>query len=157
MVTVEQYDKEKHIEQVLRMNLREDDKRELLASSGCPSYAVGLQQSVELSDLVCYVYLYENRIIALSGASDTWLGSALVWAMASDEVFEHWQEVEPLFIKHVNAVLDIPGIKVIGNVIDLRNEAHIRWIKRLGFTLTGDTIELGGYTFESFYKERKKI
>ena len=153
-IGVEKYNKEKHLKKVLRMKLREADQRELLASSGCPSYAVGLQQSVEASNLVCYVYLYEDRIIALSGAVSTGSDLALVWAMASDEVFEHWKEVEPLFIKHVNAVLDMPEVLTIGNVIDLRNTTHIKWIKRLGFKLTGSIIKLGGYDFESFYKIR---
>ena len=156
-IRVEKYNKDKHFKKVLRMKLREADQRELLASSDCPSYAVGLQRSVEASDLVCYVYLYEDRIIALSGAASTEFDFALVWAMASDEVFEHWKEVEPLFIKHVNAVLDIPGVVGMGNVIDLRNKAHIKWIKRLGFTLTGIIIKLGGYDFESFYKSKEGV
>ena len=58
-------------------------------------------------------------------------------------------------IGNVNAVLDEPGIEVIGNVIDLRNEAHIRWITKLGFRLTGVTTQLGGYNFETFYKRRR--
>ena len=157
MIKVEHYDHVKHYAQLLRMRLREDDQRELLASSACPSYIIGLQQSVEVSDIVCYVYLYEGRIVALSGARKTHLSSyAIVWAMGTDEVLEHWHEVEPLFTKHVNAVLDEPGIEIIGNVIDLRNDAHIRWIKKLKFIMTGDIITMNGYKFESFYKKKKE-
>ncbi len=129
-----------------------------LASSSCPSYIIGLQQSVEVSDIVCYAYLNEGRIVALSGARKTHLSSyALVWAMGTDEVLKHWHEVEPLFTKHVNAILDEPGIEIIGNVIDLRNDAHIRWIKKLKFIMTGDTVTMNGYEFESFYKTKEGI
>jgi len=153
-VYVEAYQKDLHFKQLINMKLREADRKELLASTGL-DVTKGLVESVERSDIVTYVYLCDNRIIALSGAAYTVNPEfALVWAMGTNEVLEHWGEVEPLFTKHVNGVLDVPEVKIIGNVIDLRNEAHIRWIKKLGFTMTGDIIKLGGYNFESFYKRR---
>ena len=156
-VSVEIYNKEKHYNKVVHMSLREADKRELKASTGCASIQ-GLGTALDTSDLICYVYFdAEGHVIAVSGASSSPVpGIAIVWAMATDEVFQHWNEVEPLFIKHVDAVLSYPRIKTIGNVIDLRNDAHVRWIKKLGFTLTGITMKLGGYNFESFYKRRDK-
>jgi len=155
MINVELYNETKHLERITQMKLREADRKELLASTGLPT-DLGLHSSVAASDIVCYTYLDQDKIIAVSGAAHTPLASfALVWAMGTDEVLKHWDEVEPLFTKHVNAVLDEPGVEVIGNVIDLRNEAHIRWITKLGFRLTGDTTKLGGYDFETFYKEER--
>ena len=155
-VYVEDYDEYLHYNGILQMKLREADRQELLASTGSDD-PESLVHAANTSDIVCYVYLYDNRIIALSGASHTHIPSyATVWAMGTDAVIEHWKEIEPLFTKHVNAVLDEPEIEVIGNIIDLRNEAHIRWIKKLGFTMTGVRIKLGGYKFESFYKRRNK-
>ena len=154
-VYVEVYDRKKHYEKVVHMPLREADRRELKAATGCGPVQ-GLRLSLDTSDLVCYVYFnIDGDVIAVSGASSSPGPTvAVVWAMATDEVFKYWTEVEPLFVQHVNAVLDTPGIETIGNVIDLRNDAHVRWIKKLGFTLTGITMKLGGYDFESFYKRR---
>ncbi len=157
MIVVEHYEYAKHYKKLLRMQLRDADQRELLASSSCPSYIVGLQRSVEVSDIVCKIYLNEGRIVAVAGARHTEIPCfAVVWALATDEVLKHWHEVEPLFTKHVNAILDEPGIEIIGNVIDLRNDAHIRWIKKLKFIMTGDITTMNGYAFESFYKRRGK-
>jgi len=153
-VYVEAYNKDKHFKRLINMKLREADSQELKASTG-HSVVKGLVESVERSDIVTYVYLYGNRIIALSGAAYVVEPeTAVVWAMGTDEVLEHWREVEPLFTEHVNDVLNVPGIEVIGNIIDLRNKAHIRWIKKLGFTMTSVTIKLNGYDFETFYKRR---
>ena len=159
MINVELYDNDRHYLKLLNMKLREADREELLASTGL-TQVDGLTTSVEKSNIVCYTYLYNDKLIALSGASQLpgfAPNFAVVWAMGTDEVLEYWSEVEPLFTKHVNAVLDEPGITSIGNVIDLRNKAHIRWIKKLGFTLSGIIIELGGYDFETFYKRKEEI
>ena len=136
------------------MKLRDADARELLASTSLTSVTVGLLQSVERSDIACWIYLNDkDRIVAVSGATHTVIPEfALVWAMGTDEVLKHWDEVEPLFILHVNNILDIPGIVLMGNVIDLRNTVHIKWVKKLGFNFTGDICNLGGYKFESFIK-----
>jgi len=155
MICVEYYDFHRHFQKLINLKLREADERELLASTGL-SVRQGLAKAAELSTIVCYVYLdAEKNIVAISGAAKTMTkGVASVWAMATDTVFDHWGEIEPLFEKHVNSVFDYTGIEVIGNVIDLRNTAHIRWIKKLGFTMTGYTIELNGIKFEGFYKRR---
>jgi len=132
-----------------KMQLREADRNELLASSG----SIDLMPSVEVSDIVCHVYLNGDNIIALSGASYTDVkGFASVWALGTTDTLKYWDEVEPLFSVHVHAVLDVPGIVLIGNKIDMRNKAHIRWLHKLDFTFSGEYMELGGQKFEIFYK-----
>lgn len=153
MIDVEIYDKEQHYLKLLNMKLREADKQEMLASSGV-GVTAGLVGAVAVSDIVCKAYLLnKDKLIAIAGALYSPIKNfAIVWAMGTDDVLEHWEEIEPLFTKHVNAILNVPGIEIMGNVIDLRNTAHIRWIQKLGFTMTGETIMLGGFEFELFYK-----
>ena len=152
MIRVEKYAKHRHFDRILKMQLREADREELWASTGLPQ-GEGLIRSVNKSDIVCYVYLNGKEIIALSGASYTELSTfAIVWALGTDDVLKYWDEVEPLFTSHVNGVLDTPGIELIGNKIDMRNKAHIRWLQKLDFTFSGQYTELGGHKFEIFYK-----
>jgi len=102
-VSVEIYNKEKHYEKVVHMPLREADKRELKTSTGCDQ-AQGLSIALDASDLICYIYLSGNgSVMAVSGAGkSTEPNTAIVWAMATDEVFKYWDEVEPLFINRYN-------------------------------------------------------
>ncbi len=155
MISVAYYNDKLHFEKLMDMNLRDADSQEMLASTGL-NVQDGLAEAVALSNLVCYVYLDDKKdIIAVSGASMSgYPDVAIVWAMATNEVFAYWDEVEPLFNKHVNGVLDFQGVEVIANIIDLRNKAHIRWIQKLGFTMSGNIIELRGFKFESFYKRK---
>ena len=149
MIRVEGYEKHRHFDRIQEMKLREADRNELLASSG----SLDLMPSVRMSDIVCHVYLNGDDIIALSGASHTEVeGYATVWALGTDDTLVYWDEVEPLFTLHVHAVLDEPGIVLIGNKIDMRNKAHIRWLQKLDFTFSGKYVELGGQKFEIFYK-----
>ena len=153
MIRVEKCDIHRHNLAIMTMKLREADSDELWASTGLLD-GPGLVDAVNQSDMLCYAYFNKDKLIALSGATSTsWSYYACVWAMGTDDVLQHWDEIEPLFIRHVNSVLDMPGITVIGNAIDLRNTAHIRWIKKLGFIMTGDTTMLGGVEFEAFYKQ----
>jgi len=152
MISVEPYNEEQHSDRIKRMLLREADEQELLASSGL-NVAKGLMDSVKQSDIVCHVYLNGDNIIALSGASHTdVVGFASVWALGTNDTLRYWNEIEPLFSVHVHAVLDEPGIVLIGNKIDMRNKAHIRWLQQLHFTFTGAYVEHGGQKFEIFYK-----
>ena len=154
LIDVDIYQHDRHYLKLINMKLREADRNELLASTGLTSQVYGLTQSIASSDIVCFTYMYKDKLIALSGAAYTEMeGFALVWAMGTNEVLEQWEDVEPLFIGHVNSILRVPGIKTIGNVIDLRNTAHIQWIKKLGFCLTGKITTLGGHNFETFYKQ----
>jgi len=154
MIQVEMYDKDRHFDRIQDIKLREADREELFASTGLTE-AEGLMNSINKSDIVCYVYLKDNKIIALSGACYTENDAfAIVWALGTDDVLKYWNEVEPLFISHVHGVLDTPGIVLIGNKIDVRNEAHIRWLQKLNFTFTGQCVEHRGQKFEIFHKGR---
>ena len=76
----------------------------------------------------------------------------LVWLLGTDDIplfsskFLRWSRhwLKDLSIRY----------KVLGNMVDERNSAHVRWIEWLGFTMM-DTIDYGpqNLPFIRFYKE----
>jgi len=82
--------------------------------------------------------------------------SGSVWLLGTDDI--------PLFsrrfLRHSRewlAELEM-RYRVLGNMVDVRNTAHVRWIEWLGFTML-DTIDYGPFNlpFQRFYKESKRV
>ena len=77
------------------------------------------------------------------------LGWGIIWLLATDDVnmgakgialevphwLNHWLRFYPAGLH---------------NLVDTRNETHLRWLHRIGFAM-GQTIEIRGVPFQHFY------
>ena len=136
-------------------NLREADKNEIKAFNGMGARE-GLEFCVENNDEV-WIACVEGVPACIFGLSESGFedddnSSAVIWAMGTDLLFKHKKALHLISRKVINDWLD--KYDVLFNYIWEKNEVHIEWLKRMGFTILPDTYltgEGGGeiFTFHS--------
>lgn len=132
--------------------LRQDDINEIKALGYKPEQS--LLRGFIYSD-VCYSVKYKNKVIGMFGTAnynlpDKW-GS--IWFLGSDETINF-----PItFIKEGKKLLEQAFQKydIIINAVDSRNTSHIRYIERIGLTISNPII-INGYKFLQFYGIKNK-
>jgi hypothetical protein len=127
----------------LAVTMREDDLREIEATSGRRAYEVlleGLQISTE-----CWTALYSGRVVAMWGVVDRSNGVLVgrcgdAWMLTSRTV----DRIPKMFWRACKLELAVLLHRwdVLRNAIDCRYHRAIRWGKRLGFEF-GEPVPMG--------------
>jgi len=117
----------------LAERLRPEDVAEIVAASGLkPIIALG-QGFVESEQ--CWVVTYKGEPCAIFGVVESphvqWARFGRVWLLGTDKV-QLWSltfhKLTALWIRKLSE-----GYAILGNVVDERQTAHLRWLKRVGF------------------------
>lgn len=118
-------------------NLREADRRELLAAVGPKDPRDILVEGVLSSDFAVTVAGREPAaIFGVRRVAD----SAIVWGLAATEAERRtrdWVELAP-FLR--SAIVDAAGGVPLWNVVDERNTLHHRWLRWIGAEFTGRSV-----------------
>lgn len=124
-------------EDILKLapRLRQDDIRECFAcngSNGTQALSEGLKTSSE-----CLTIEMEKVVIGMFGVApiEDFPQVGAVWLLASDDLklikVQFLRQTRP-WIAHF-----LSRFPTLTNMVDERNEIHIKWIKWSGFTFTG--------------------
>lgn len=140
--------------------LREEDKRELLATIAQQTPGEALLESVRScpdTAWVCFDHSMETIAVfgykRLKGIPKGVNGVA-IWMVATPHIYNHIKPFLKVSKKIINYWCEKFG--VIHNYIDMRNEAHIRWLEHMEFTFS-NTVEIDGKSFRYFYKEKDNV
>lgn len=102
----------------------------------------------------CFTARRGDRIVAMFGVRDMERGQGAVWLLGTDEL----EDVAMPFLRLSKSWLlrlAAGGFHWLGNVVDIRNEVHIRYLKWLRFTFDPEPVKAGpfGMPFLRFHKE----
>lgn len=116
----------------LAPRLRQADKDEVVAACGLPS-TMALPLSLRPSTFVACVDGTPEMIFGVSPSRDEGVGHP--WMLASPVPFTpQWRIV---FLRHGRAHVEEwqRRYRLLHNFIDARNEAHLKWLRWLGFKI----------------------
>ena len=118
----------------LSKNLREEDAREITAQSGA-SPKGGLLYSYFMSKPCLTTISRHCHVMSMGGVVPDGKTAGRIWllgckAMFDDGIDKRW------FLRESKKTLAIMQNKypVLFNMVDARNEVHVKWIQWLGFT-----------------------
>jgi len=118
----------------LSKNLREEDAREITAQSGA-SPKGGLLYSYFMSKPCLTTISRHGHVMSMGGVVPDGQTAGRIWllgcqAMFDDGIDKRW------FLRESKKTLAIMQNKypVLFNMVDARNEVHVKWIQWLGFT-----------------------
>ena len=135
----------------LSQTMRSEDIAEIRAGSDLTPYEalkVGLDHSEE-----CHTLVWENHVVLMFGVMR--VGKAYsVWLLASDEFVRFTFHFVKECRRWRDDVLRRYG-SLVGAVWD-QNEAHVRFLRYLGFSFDNDPVYLKGNRFLVFTHEGKK-
>ncbi len=133
--------------------LRSEDRREIETASGQGPETI-LPLSFDLSD-ECYTIRIDPHgdPVAIYGmvpdtSHEQKEGIGVIWLLATPEV----RRASLALLREVPHWLNAWALKYpngIHNIVDSRNQLHVRWLKLMGFQITHE-IELRGVTFYHF-------
>lgn len=135
----------------LAPRLRSADVRELAALDPKATPKTALVLSVGAST-DCYAIEKTGVVIALFGAAPV-EGSpqaGIVWMVSSDDL----KTISILFLRHCKKHCQslFANYRLLGNIVDSRNEVHVRWLKWLDFRFIRQVPLPSGETFLEFCK-----
>ena len=115
----------------LGRKLRKDDQEEIKALAnlkGTEALILGL----ESSHLVNSIFTKDNVICGMFGVQGDIGKDAAVWMLASDEI----EKITIPFLRQSREVVNYLNKlhPVLHNVVDARNDLHLKWLKWCGFT-----------------------
>jgi hypothetical protein len=131
------------VDDAVRMSplVRDEDMAEVAAATGS-TVLQALLEGLRLSSS-CYCLLKERFPVAVFGIApvEPRPGYGAIWLLGTHEI----KDIRWLFLRESRSWLREleQGYDVIGNVVDARNELHIRWLKWLGFTFIREIPEFG--------------
>ena len=128
----------------LAANLREADRLEMHHYGADP--LSGLLQSFELSE-VCYAAFLGDELVCVYGVCPG-VGVAVPWMMGTPSMSKVRRETLT-WATAVKAELS-DKYPLLMNYVWSGNKTHIRWIKWLGFSFTGEKLTLNGEEFLQF-------
>jgi hypothetical protein len=136
--------------------LREEDKRELEASSG-DSAGETLRRSVfNYPGLPLVAYAPDYKIVAVFGYIRlNIVKGRVIWMVATPHIYKH---IKP-FLKVSKTIIDywLSKYGMLSGYIDSRNATHAKWLGHMGFTF-GRSIRLHDKVpFRHFYKEKANV
>ena len=153
----------------LKADLREDDLRELMASSTEDPF-VQLKRAVEMtvtSGIGFSLRDKEGKLIILFGAIQGLqenMGS--IWCMGTSQVSKWGKFIYKSGVPYVNLIMD--HFPILYNFCDVRNKTYLKFINRMGFIFykthqkhgTGESpfVEFGQYDvvkMDNFNKRQK--
>ena len=122
----------------LSQNLREEDMREVSSLIPNPDYLQVLRDCVEHSDTV-YVVRVDEVPVVIFGSRKTedtvervGKKAADIWLLGTNDIKLNKTSFLKLSRKCVRELAR--DVDYLWNIVDPRNELHIRWLKWLGFT-----------------------
>lgn len=136
----------------LAPHLRKEDRDELWAMNECTPLK-GLQDGFRLSD-ECWSIEWNGKVIGMFGVAPLEPEVGAVWLLASDDLpkirWEFLKKTRP-WVAHF-----LTKYPLLTNMVDARNEVHLKWIKWAGFTIVGEATNIGPdkLTFLHFSKQR---
>lgn len=126
--------------------LRKDDQAEIKALAnlkGTEALILGL----ESSHLVNSIFTKDDVICGMFGVQGEIGKDAAVWMLASDEI----EKITIPFLRQSREVVNYLNKlhPVLHNVVDARNDLHLKWLKWCGFTFINK--QNIGYENKPFY------
>ena len=127
-------------------NLREADKREIIAGTGAllqDTLDDGIRTSEE-----CWTVVLEDEPIAIYGYRDTDDGSAYIWMLGSDKILDiRWQ-----FLRATKNTINqiIKKYESLWSLSYAKNTVHSDWYKWAGFKIM-KTIDIGPFNLPFNY------
>lgn len=134
------------------MTLRDADMNELRAATGKEPWEALKFSVLNSNEFTEISYVEETgEIINIFGLASH-LGVGIPWMLASPSLIKH----KKLLMQYSKRIIEEMLFKfpLLINQVDSRNEAHIRWIKHMGFKFSGIEVTLNRIRFRQFYMER---
>jgi hypothetical protein len=130
----------------LAENLRAPDRRELEGLTSAPAFSA-LAFSVKHSRF-SRVVLLDERVVAIFGVADLGGCAGSVWCLCTDLI----EEVAVQFARQsrywIREMRGAGKYKSLRNVVDMRNDRHVKWLKWCGAKLYGGPIKKHYRRFE---------
>lgn len=122
--------------------LREADRRECMARVGLkPDVVLPLTVTLEKDVWVCCDL--EDTPVVIMGVSPVALHPemGIVWMTSTDEIFKY----KMTLMKGTPEILEMFHDKypLLANHVDARNTVHIKWLKKMGFSMLREMPEFG--------------
>lgn len=137
----------------LAPRLRKEDVAEVWAINQC-SGLKALQDGLMASDECLTIEDDAGKVVGMFGVAPLEKGVGAIWLLASDDL----PRVRKEFLRQTRPWVQYFQTRypVLTNMVDARNEVHIKWIKWAGFTFTNrqETVGPDGVQFLEFYKLR---
>lgn len=137
---------------LLQGRLREQDHDEVWAARGRDPDTM-LSESVQAS-VLCWSIVVEEQVLGMFGVAPSKVaGEGQPWLLGADGLTKLSRQLirEPAgYIKQMHGKFPI-----LRNVVDARNSISLRWISRVGFTLSSSPRPYGPFSmpFYEFYRE----
>lgn len=129
-------------------DMREQDAKEVLASSGLEPLRA-LQESFRVSK-ECYTIVHEDgSIVGMFGVSNVGGHFGCPWLLGTDKLVETRRVMLPVAAKWVEEKVNEHAVLL--NYVHADNKVSIKWLKSLGFKFT-KLIEQYGVGKEPFYQ-----
>jgi ribosomal protein S18 acetylase RimI-like enzyme len=132
-------------------NLREADRRELFASHGPHTDIAGMvARAVLLSSHTWVGVADDGEPVAVFWAAPLWMlvGIGAPWFLSTDRAYDYPRVLVGEGRRYLSRIRE--AYPNLFNYVDARNDASIRWLKRLGFTLHPAVAH--GFAGEPFHK-----
>lgn len=140
-------------EEAISIKLRQADKDELNASLGDMDTKVALSTAINESAFVGLLVGDENEIVGVFGVADAEeiIGLGYPWMVATDGLKKYTRQ----FLREGREF--VAGLKYdfMTNLVDSRNELHLKWLEWVGFEVERDTplyLDDPTVPFYPFYK-----
>lgn len=138
-----------HINRIAN-NMREIDRVECEAFGRTPKQS--LRRGLAASSR-CWTALVDGQPHAMFGVviESALGGLAVPWMLGTDEIYRHPRELlmwGPGIIERLH-----DSTLTLRNVVSSDNHQAIRLLRRWGFTVAEEQIEVGGVMFRQFFKE----
>jgi len=127
-------------------NLRDSDRQELEAS-----FKGGVQAAIAGSvdsSAFCRAAILNGRVIGIFGLRELSVNEAMPWMLGTDELALNKKVFVSLVKKHLDQWFSL--YSTLSNYVDYRNTLSIRWLKALGFSVSGKYIF--PHSGQPFYK-----
>lgn len=118
--------------ELLAQNLRPEDIAEIAAASGMSPYSA-LSHGLEKSRY-CFTMEAEGDLVGMFGVVPSELpGVGVIWLLATPNIEKHALK----FLRRSRAWADALNqeFPILWNVVDARNELHLKWLKWLDFEI----------------------
>lgn len=151
-MTTFKYPLEKDI-QAFCDDIRECDREEIVIHSGPVAIEDAMRQSVEVSEY-CEIAYVDDKPVVIFGVSRMDASTGSVWLMATNEI----ENVNREFIRQskvkLDEMFDKTGCESLKNIVLVKNDLHVRWLKWLGFDF-GSLVVYNGHEFLQISKNKK--
>lgn len=115
----------------LAPRLRQSDKDEMMAAYGVEPMPA-LLESLKVSDLdMCWAAHLDGDVQVMFGVNDIGNATGGIWMLGTDAIYTHRRN----FMRHCLQYLQLMHERYpyLTNFVDVRHQAALRWMRKLGF------------------------